>query len=48
MKIINYFGDSRYEKIWEQMQLHGIQEVTSRTKEKKDKTCMATTNEREK
>ena len=31
MKTINYFGDSRYEKIWEQMQLLGIQDVSSRT-----------------
>jgi len=31
MKTINYFGDSRYEKIWEQMQLRGIQDVSSRT-----------------
>jgi len=30
MKTINYFGDSRYEKIWEQMQLLGIQDVSSR------------------
>ena len=34
MKTINYFGDSRYEKIWEQMQLLGIQDVSSRTQEK--------------
>ena len=30
MKTINYFGDSRYEKIWEQMQLLGIQDVSTR------------------
>ena len=29
MKTINYFGDSRYEKIWEQMQLLGIQDVST-------------------
>ena len=29
MKTINYFGDSRYEKIYEQMQLLGIQDVSS-------------------
>ena len=34
MKTINYFGDSRYEKIWEQMQLLGIQDVSSRTQER--------------
>ena len=34
MKTINYFGDSRYEKIWEQMQLLGIQDVSSRTQAK--------------
>ena len=34
MKKINYFGDSRYEKIWEQMQLLGIQDVSSRTQER--------------
>ena len=34
MKTINYFGDSRYEKIYEQMQLLGIQDVSSRTQEK--------------
>ena len=34
MKTINYFGDSRYEKIWEQMQLLGIQDVSSRTQVK--------------
>ena len=30
MKTINYFGDSRYEKVWEQMQLLGIQDVSTR------------------
>ena len=30
MKTINYLGDSRYEKIWEQMQLLGIQDVSTR------------------
>jgi len=30
MKTINYFGDSRYEKIYEQMQLLGIQDVSTR------------------
>ena len=34
MKTINYLGDSRYEKIWEQMQLLGIQDVSSRTQER--------------
>ena len=34
MKTINYFGDSRYEKIYEQMQLLGIQDVSSRTQER--------------
>ena len=38
IKIINmktiYKGDSRYEKIWEQMQLLGIQDVSSRTQVK--------------
>ena len=34
MKTINYFGDSRYEKIWEQMQLLGIQDVSTRTQAK--------------
>ena len=34
MKTINYFGDSRYEKIWEQMQLLGIQDVSTRRQEK--------------
>jgi len=29
MKTINYFGDSRYEKIYEQMQLLGIQDVST-------------------
>ena len=29
MKTINYFGDSRYEKVWEQMQLLGIQDVST-------------------
>jgi len=29
MKTINYFGDSRYEKIWEQMQLLDIQDVST-------------------
>jgi len=33
MKTI-YKGDSRYEKIWEQMQLLGIQDVSSKTQEK--------------
>ena len=26
----NYMGDTRYEKVWEQMQLHGIEDVTSK------------------
>jgi len=30
MKTINYFGDSRYEQVWEQMQLLGIQDVSTR------------------
>jgi len=30
MKTINYFGDSRYEKIWEQMQLLNIKDVSTR------------------
>ena len=30
MKTINYFGDSRYEKVWEQMQLLSIQDVSTR------------------
>ena len=34
MKTINYFGDSRYEKIWEQMQLLGIQDVSTKTQDK--------------
>ena len=34
MKTINYFGDSRYEKIWEQMQLLGIQDVSSPAQDK--------------
>ena len=34
MKTINYFGDSRYEKIWEQMQLLGIQDVSTRAQAK--------------
>ena len=34
MKTINYFGDSRYEKIWEQMQLLGIQDVTTDRQDK--------------
>ena len=34
MQKIDYFGDSRYEKIWEQMQLLGIQDVSSRTQAK--------------
>ena len=34
MKTINYFGDSRYEKIYEQMQLLGIQDVSTRTQAK--------------
>ena len=34
MKTINYFGDSRYEKIWEQMQLLGIQDVSTDTQAK--------------
>jgi len=34
MKTINYFGDSRYEKIYGQMQLLGIQDVTSPTQVK--------------
>ena len=29
-----YFGDTRYEKVWEQMKLLGIQDVTSRTQDK--------------
>ena len=29
-----YLGDSRYEKVWEQMQLLGIQDVSSRTQDK--------------
>ena len=34
MKTINYFGDDRYEKIYEQMQLLGIKDVSSRTQER--------------
>ena len=34
MKTINYFGDSRYEKIYEQMQLLNIQDVSSPTQVK--------------
>ena len=34
MNKIDYFGDSRYEKIYEQMQLLGIQDVSSRTQDK--------------
>ncbi len=34
MKTINYFGDDRYEKIYEQMQLLGIQDVSSKTQER--------------
>ena len=34
MKTINYFGDSRYEKIYEQMQLLDIQDVSSPTQDK--------------
>ena len=34
MKRRNYFGDSRYEKIYEQMQLLGIQDVSSPTQDK--------------
>ena len=30
MKTINYFGDSRYEKVYEQMQLLGIQDVSTK------------------
>ena len=29
-----YFGDSRYEKVWKQMKLLGIQDVSSRTQDK--------------
>ena len=29
-----YFGDARYEKVWEQMKLLGIQDVSSRTQDK--------------
>ena len=34
MNKIDYFGDSRYEKIYEQMQLLGIQDVSSPTQDK--------------
>ena len=29
-----YFGDSRYEKVWEQMKLLGIQDVSSTRQDK--------------
>ena len=30
----NYMGDTRYEKVWEQMQLLGIEDVTSKRQAK--------------
>ena len=30
----NYIGDTRYEKVWEQMQLLGIEDVTSKRQDK--------------
>ena len=29
-----YYGDSRYEKVWEQMQLLGIEDITTYRQEK--------------
>ena len=31
-----YYGDSRYEKVWEQMQLLGIEDVSTKRQEKND------------
>jgi len=32
----NYMGDTRYEKVWEQMQLLGIEDVSTKRQEKND------------
>ena len=32
--IDKYFGDTKYEKVWEQMKLLGIQDITTRKQHK--------------